>query len=305
MNSHRTGGSDRGNGRAVILRSCVVPRSRVLTTGDAFTLIELLVVIAIIAILASLLLPVLGRAKLKGQAAFCRSNLKQLQLCWTLYADDHDQFMPPNTPVITSARDSLSNATNAWVAGNAWIDASSSSIEQGVLFRYNRTRGIYRCPADKSTVRDQGRISRNRSVSLSCYMNMEPDPRHQYFPMCWHKVTAIQNPGPSAAVTFIDEHEKSIQQGTFGINAPNAHVNPYTFFGTPLWTWISFPATRHGDAATVSFADGHAEIWRWREANTLRTAGLNAWIVLQPAVLNTDRDLGRLFSAVPGKVPIY
>ena len=55
---------------------------------------------------------------------------------------------------------------------------------------------------------------------------------------------------------------------------------------------------------TVSFADGRAETWHWREANTLRIAGMNTWIVCQPAVPKTDRDLARFFSGVPQRVPI-
>src|SRR5712671_2747261 len=86
---------------------------------SAFTLIELLVVIAIIAILAAMLLPVLGKAKSKSQDISCRNNLRQLQLCWNLYVDDNNQAMPPMSDWLNAASNGAESREPSWAVGDA------------------------------------------------------------------------------------------------------------------------------------------------------------------------------------------
>src|SRR5262245_8825954 len=91
-----------------------------------FTLIELLVVIAIIAILAALVSPVLSKAKAKAQSAACQNHLKQLQLGWLMYFQDHDDELVPNKdgPIPGDPDENYMSFPGSWVVGNAQMDTS-------------------------------------------------------------------------------------------------------------------------------------------------------------------------------------
>lgn len=267
----------------------------------AFTLIELLVVIAIIAVLAAMLLPALSRAKSRAHTTGCLNNYRQLQFCWQMYTDENYDALPANEAVLyVASRTMLSTKANSWLHGNAFTDATLDNIRNGALFGYNRSVGIYKCPADRSTVRDQGLIPRSRSVSMSIYMNSITSPRDPNYRNTWHKMSQILQPGPSGAFVFIDEHEKSIQQSTFAVNAIG-----FQLFSTDQWEWISFPVTRHNNGCTLTFADGHAEVWRWKESRTMEISAKSGWIAwpANPSTGPNDRDLGRMFKAVPTNLP--
>jgi len=227
-----------------------------------FTLVELLVVIAIIAILAALLLPSLAASKEEARSVNCRSNLKQLQFCWEMYSDDFAGILCPNNWIYTLAGSQFTQYS--WSAGNARMDTTTSNIQAGLLYPYDRSPGIYHCPSDMSTIQDANGIpqaqARTRSYNMSQSVNglglmINPDDGYavDVFQPCFMKVSQITNPPPSRLFVFLDENELTLSDDQFGYPMPNYSPG----------VWWDMPSNRHNQGASFSFADGHAEHWHW------------------------------------------
>src|SRR5882724_7464597 len=144
--------------------------------AKAFTLIELLVVIAIIAILASLLLPVLSKAKTKAQGIGCLNDTKQLTFAWHLYCGDFNDRVPNNFGVAETYDTVSKGQFENWVNNvMSWdLNASNTNtawVANGVLGKYTAAAiGVYKCPADNylsPQQRSAGWFQRNRSLSRS------------------------------------------------------------------------------------------------------------------------------------------
>lgn len=230
----------------------------------AFTLIELLIVIGVLALLLAILLPALSKAKAKAREITCLNNLKQLQTCAKLYSMDHDGFLLPNRYVYNIGTEAPSEGFNAvmtWCAGLAPFDTTTENIEGALLFPYNKSTGIYRCPADMSRVRtEDGQIlsmRRTRSYNLSQSINGVPYPDPRYYPPSFTKENEIDDPPPARLLHFVEVHEDGILDSHFGI-PPRGPM-----FETDPPQWWDLPSGRHSQGGCVSFADGHVERWRW------------------------------------------
>jgi len=235
-------------------------------TIRGFTLIELLVVIAIIAILASLLLPALARAKSKAWAVHCMNNGKQMTLAWKMYMDDNGGLFPAN-------QESQSAATQfiGWERG--WLDYSGSPDDTNTSYLvdphyaelgpYVKSDKVYKCPADKSCNNGSTGVPRVRSISMNQAIGPNssgtavgqglwlPTPTYNVY----LKESDMTLPDPSQLWVMLDEHPDSINDGAFAVQMPSS---------ASATQWIDVPAKYHADACGFSFADGHSEIHKWQ-----------------------------------------
>jgi len=257
--------------------------------SPGFTLIELLVVIAIIAILASLLLPALSRAREQGFRAACISNVRQIGLSVQMYADDNNQFFPspgpPNSPVWWSPgpfKNSL-----GFTCGGEWLasDGKTPNTPAPMIEAYLKNPMAWVCPKRRrglTYTSAPGTFDPTITGFLSygfnelgCFCLADPANGTMQTPTPRFKASSVSRPSQLLCVT---EVSGSNNPGDCDGNPGSGSGNPDSLCGDAAWldaVWESNTGPyqpvdsengrlqtawgKHNKMVNVLYVDGHNE----------------------------------------------
>jgi hypothetical protein len=190
-----------------------------------------------------------------------------------MYCDDNNDHMPPNgTQAMASS----------WVDGSAQSDTTPIFVEAGLLYQYNKSYAIYACPANQrrlpiATSADalywHAPIGTPEPMPRTCSINItlggfssstQPGgtfTRNGATITTLAKITQMVPPYPAPVqmLAFVDENEFSLEDGCFAVYPPSSGVNE----------WWNLAGNRHNGCCTFSFADSHAEVWKWHGTSVL------------------------------------
>jgi len=221
-----------------------MPRKR------AFTLIELLVVIAVIAILAALLLPALSAARQRAWTIACNSNLRQIGLGMTIYADDADGFYPESGGVIPWGQ------TDPHTHAASWMEQ---------ILAYTSNTNLYQCPANQlqplAAQSSFNYFNGARAAYILVNDDAPVDRKLIRFPTAYVLSGDTLWNNSSFA---IDADKDDYSQNCVGGPAN----------GTPSEDWQA-----HGKGQNILFADGHTKWYKGYDTNemTFRYDSIHGW----------------------------
>jgi prepilin-type N-terminal cleavage/methylation domain-containing protein/prepilin-type processing-associated H-X9-DG protein len=227
----------------------------------AFTLIELLVVIAIIAILASILFPVFGRARENARRTSCASNLKQIGLGLMMYTQDYDENYP------------AAGISGGQALGYGWAGDIYPYVKSAQLFVCSSDSSELIAPFNKAPYTTYPRISYsiNAAIFYNLYAPAYPYPagRVTAFTAPAKTVMLLETSSITADVTNPNENDSTAASGIqLPFNNGATKIGQYdtgylggmsTTVRNFLTTSYRTPQGRHLEGANYAFADGHVK----------------------------------------------
>ncbi|HTD68005.1 MAG TPA: prepilin-type N-terminal cleavage/methylation domain-containing protein [Candidatus Limnocylindria bacterium] len=234
-----------------------------MTHRRGFTLIELLVVIAIIAILASLLLPALAKAKGKAKATQCMSNFRQWGIGITLYCDENENTLPRES---FGAGTTLNNWSQVKDTDNfdVWYNAVPPMLQQTRAADYASRRAdfydrssFFHCPVPKFPAGATGPLAPN------AYFSMSMNSKLINAPVLTLQVGGVQR--PSDTVIFLENRLSTEMNVEFFPGQSGTDLGQPSSFATRF-------VARHDRRGNLVFIDGHAETLKGSDVVETRVA---------------------------------
>ena len=233
-----------------------------------FTLIELLVVISIIALLMAILIPVVAMAKDLAKTVVCRQNVRSIVTAWYMYADDNDGRLV-HADIYTYRDDEWAHNTRNGTIETRSFDEKLEAIKTGRLYDYLKNVKVYHCPADHRYKKVYGPFGDGEYRSYAILRSMNgltaQEERENEIPV-YTKYLQIKRPADFYVIVEEQYKRPSNQQAW--------HIDSQDHWCCNIAMW-------HYTKGIFGFADGHAEIHKWQDKNTIT-------YFQSPTMLDTD-----------------
>ncbi len=274
--------------------------------NKGFTLVELLVVIAVIALLMAILLPALNKAREQGKRAVCMIQIKQLQIAWSLYADDNeDKIVSGDTIYSWGFPSSAGGKQGSWfeyphtwnslasASGGSMDIAASGSISTKADSGICPLKTVGYLPSDPKSstyinIDNASEADWHHSITDGKFWKYIEDFKVYRCPvgeknayvtnyMSHSMHTHPDSPGPGAPMILSKSQIKRTAERFVLLDVGlvkgggGAYYTPFKSGGstsTPQ-KWYDPPPTRHGMGTVFSFADNHSEYRKWTDPHAI------------------------------------